>query len=252
MCGCSSREWWQREQLFERGLQVEGSEAQRGDLFIMGDVDEIPRPAALRALRHCDFDVRHNCATLESDMFYYSYSWYTGVWKAGPKVGLLSPLSRLPLDFLSHPVAAVCQLDGLLVRKERDRVHSCWKQGPLSRSSDAMSACTYSWWTQEGWHLQLQVIPYNGRDTMDGMDKDAARWESECSLSLPKTATHCSSCFGSIADFQNKMASFAHWQLNTKHYTDPALVVGRVTQGISLLGTSMHACPALPCLLLHQ
>ncbi|BDA47606.1 probable beta-1,4-mannosyl-glycoprotein 4-beta-N-acetylglucosaminyltransferase [Coccomyxa sp. Obi] len=155
------REWWQREQLFERGL----GEARRGDLFVLGDVDEIPRPAALRALRRCRFEAAHNCAAMESDMFYYSYSLYSGVWKAGPK-----------------------------------------------------------------------VVPYLGEDTLGGMDQDAARWESECSLSLPRAATHCSSCFGAIEDFQNKMASFAHWQLNIAAFTDPAMIVGRVTKGISLLG----------------
>ncbi len=61
-------------------------EARRGDLFILGDVDEIPRPAALSALRRCHFEAAHNCAAMESDMFYYSYSLYSGVWKAGPKV----------------------------------------------------------------------------------------------------------------------------------------------------------------------
>lgn len=49
-------------------------------------MDEIPRPAALRELRRCRFEAAHNCAALESDMFYYSYSLYSGVWKAGPKV----------------------------------------------------------------------------------------------------------------------------------------------------------------------
>ncbi len=80
------------------------------------------------------------------------------------------------------------------------------------------------------------MVPYLGEDTLGGMDQDAARWESECSLSLARAATHCSSCFGAIADFQNKMASFAHWQLNVAAFTDPAMIVGRVTQGISLLG----------------
>ena len=71
-----------------------GREARRGDLFIMGDVDEIPRPDALRALKQCGFDAQHNCAAMESDLFYYSYSLYSGVWNAGPKVRAL-PLTAV-------------------------------------------------------------------------------------------------------------------------------------------------------------
>lgn len=66
-----------------------GSGARPGDLFIMGDVDEIPRPGALRALKQCSFDGLHNCAVMEADFFYYSYSLYSGVWRAGPKVRAL-------------------------------------------------------------------------------------------------------------------------------------------------------------------
>ena len=57
-----------------------------GDLIVLGDVDEIPRPEMLRALRTCPFEQRHNCANLDGSYFYYSYSGYAGDWKAGPKV----------------------------------------------------------------------------------------------------------------------------------------------------------------------
>ena len=54
--------------------------------MILGDVDEIPRPEVLRALRTCPFQAQHNCANLDGSFFYYSYSGYAGDWKAGPKV----------------------------------------------------------------------------------------------------------------------------------------------------------------------
>ena len=65
-----------------------GAHARRGDLIILGDVDEIPRPETLAALRACPFEGKHNCANLDGSFFYYSYSGYAGEWLAGPKVRL--------------------------------------------------------------------------------------------------------------------------------------------------------------------
>ncbi|CAK4030381.1 glycosyltransferase family 17 [Lecanosticta acicola] len=47
-------------------------EAQRGDVLIVSDVDEIPKPEALNVLRYCDFPER---LTLRSDFYYYSFQW---------------------------------------------------------------------------------------------------------------------------------------------------------------------------------
>lgn len=79
------REWWQRDWLWKEGV---GAHARRGDLIILGDVDEIPRPETLAALRACPFEGKHNCANLDGSFFYYSYSGYAGEWLAGPKVRL--------------------------------------------------------------------------------------------------------------------------------------------------------------------
>jgi hypothetical protein len=65
-----------------------GAHARWGDLIILGDVDEIPRPETLAALRACPFEGKHNCANLDGSFFYYSYSGYAGEWLAGPKVRL--------------------------------------------------------------------------------------------------------------------------------------------------------------------
>ena len=69
----------------ERGR---GDPCAAGDLIILGDVDEIPRPETLAALRACPFEGKHNCANLDGSFFYYSYSGYAGEWLAGPKVRL--------------------------------------------------------------------------------------------------------------------------------------------------------------------
>lgn len=65
----------------QEGLQQPGKEARSKDLIITGDVDEIPRAAAVAALRRCAWvnqADRHNCAALEGPFFYFSYTNYAG------------------------------------------------------------------------------------------------------------------------------------------------------------------------------
>lgn len=76
------REWAHREIMFRRGFKVKGKEARlNNDLFMFGDVDEIPKPEAVRAIRNCAWKVlpeKDDCAALEGSFFYFSYSWYAG------------------------------------------------------------------------------------------------------------------------------------------------------------------------------
>jgi hypothetical protein len=65
----------------QEGLHQEGREARNGDLIISGDLDEVPKPEAVAALRRCHWGrqaERHNCASLESSMYYFSYANYAG------------------------------------------------------------------------------------------------------------------------------------------------------------------------------
>lgn len=47
-------------------------EAHEGDVILVSDVDEIPKPETLNVLRHCDFPDR---LTLRSHFYYYSFQW---------------------------------------------------------------------------------------------------------------------------------------------------------------------------------
>ena len=40
---------------------------------------------------------------------------------------------------------------------------------------------------------------------MGGMDQDGLRFEGNCTLKLPKTSTHCTGCFATIAAFRDKV-----------------------------------------------
>jgi beta-1,4-mannosyl-glycoprotein beta-1,4-N-acetylglucosaminyltransferase len=47
-------------------------EPEKGDVIIVSDIDEIPKPETINALRHCDIPDR---VTLRSHFYYYSYQW---------------------------------------------------------------------------------------------------------------------------------------------------------------------------------
>ena len=47
-------------------------EAFQGDVIIVSDIDEIPRPDALKALRNCEFPRE---VTLRTKMYYYGFQW---------------------------------------------------------------------------------------------------------------------------------------------------------------------------------
>ena len=71
---------WDHEDFFRNSLfestfptmLFSDKEAQEGDVVIVSDVDEIPKPETLNVLRYCDFPDR---LTLRSHFYYYSYQW---------------------------------------------------------------------------------------------------------------------------------------------------------------------------------
>lgn len=69
-----SREHFSRNAMYEQVIpKLTGEqEAFMGDVIIVSDVDEVPRPDALKALRNCDFPKE---VTLHTKMFYYGFQW---------------------------------------------------------------------------------------------------------------------------------------------------------------------------------
>ncbi|KAF2165931.1 glycosyltransferase family 17 protein [Zasmidium cellare ATCC 36951] len=64
-----------RNSLFESTfptLLFTDKEAHEGDVILVSDVDEIPKPVTLNVLRHCNFPDR---LTLRSHFYYYSFQW---------------------------------------------------------------------------------------------------------------------------------------------------------------------------------
>ena len=52
---------------------------------------------------------------------------------------------------------------------------------------------------------------------MDGMDQDGLRFEGNCTLKLPKTSTHCTGCFATIAAFQDKVCCTIECKVSIAH-----------------------------------
>lgn len=70
---------WAREELSRNAMMtqvlpfLEGDQApSEDDVLLVSDVDEIPKPAVLEALRNCEVPLR---ITINSDFYYYSFEW---------------------------------------------------------------------------------------------------------------------------------------------------------------------------------
>ncbi|CAG8950229.1 hypothetical protein HYFRA_00008467 [Hymenoscyphus fraxineus] len=70
---------WDREKLSRNAMfdqvltRLEGEQkANKGDVVLVSDVDELPRPDTIKALRNCKFPKK---VALGSKMYYYSFQW---------------------------------------------------------------------------------------------------------------------------------------------------------------------------------
>ncbi|KAL7906383.1 glycosyltransferase family 17 protein [Trichoderma velutinum] len=139
-----------------------------GDVILVADVDEIPRPESLFLLRTCNFPRR---LTLASRFYYYSFQFL----HSGPE--------------WPHPQA------------------------------------TY----YMGWRT---VRPTNLRNGDGGVpflrDLDKSR--------LSNAAWHCSSCFATMEQFLNKMASFSHVWMNNDEYRNKDNIAKAVRDGKDVWG----------------
>jgi beta-1,4-mannosyl-glycoprotein beta-1,4-N-acetylglucosaminyltransferase len=100
----SNRSWdheiHQRNAMYSQVLpKLEGEqEPKEGDVILVSDIDEIPRPATLTLLRNCDFPRR---LTLRSRFYYYSFQWlHRGAEWAHPQATTFSGVNStiLPQD----------------------------------------------------------------------------------------------------------------------------------------------------------
>ncbi|ESZ93099.1 glycosyltransferase family 17 protein [Sclerotinia borealis F-4128] len=169
----SSRTWdyedHQRNAMFTQVIpQLNGSQtASVGDVLIVSDIDEIPRPETLELLRICDFDKR---LTLRSRFYYYGFQFL----HKGPE--------------WPHPQATIYA-------------------GPTKT-----------------------ILPADLRNGEGGFRPFTYFQKRD----LTNASWHCSSCFATISEMLNKMASFSHTSLNREVFRSEERIVDRVRKGLDL------------------
>ncbi|KAJ3487576.1 hypothetical protein NLG97_g6383 [Lecanicillium saksenae] len=155
----------QRDAMLEQAMNSLKGPAKpiKGDVIIVSDVDEIPRPESLLVLRTCNFPRR---LTLGSKFYYYSFQFL----HTGPE--------------WPHPQATFYQ----------------------------------------GWRT---IKPTNLRNGDGGLP-----WfrEQEKGV-LDNAGWHCSSCFATIEQFLNKIASFSHVWMNDDEYRDRDKIADAIRHG---------------------
>ncbi|KAF4493546.1 Beta-1,4-mannosyl-glyco 4-beta-N-acetylglucosaminyltransferase [Fusarium agapanthi] len=150
-------------------LSLDGPRApNKGDVLIVADFDEIPRPQTLFVLRYCNFPRR---LTLSSKFYYYSFQ----LLHTGPE--------------WQHPQATYYQ------------GHRTLKPTNLLNGYGSFRPFRF---------LEMGVLSNAG-------------W-------------HCSSCFPTIDQFLNKMASFSHRWMNHEEYRDKDKITTAVREGKDLWG----------------
>ncbi|TQW00367.1 hypothetical protein V2A60_001454 [Cordyceps javanica] len=155
----------QRDAMLDQAMyRLKGATAPiNGDVIVVSDVDEIPRPESLLVLRTCTFPRR---LTLSSKFYYYSFQFL----HTGPE--------------WQHPQATFYQ----------------------------------------GWRT---IKPNNLRNGDGGLP-----WfrDQEKGV-LSNAAWHCSSCFATIEQFLNKIASFSHGWMNSEEYRDRDRIADAIRRG---------------------
>lgn len=154
-----SHEWFLRNQLLDAAKE---GDPQQGDMIIVSDLDEIPRPEIITMLKGCVYPTR---TTLYTRFFAYSYQW-------------------------RH-----------------------WRQ-----------------WDHP------QVTEYRGEDTMEPESLRAIPGEVD-STDIMDAGWHCSSCFKTIKQVEDKLEGFSHADsFNTPENRDPRTIIDRYRHGLDLYG----------------
>lgn len=161
----------QRDAMYEQVMLTLGGQRAptQGDVIIVADVDEIPRPQALLVLRTCNYPRR---LTLASKFYYYSFQ----LLHTGPE--------------WQHPQAT-------------------YYQGP-----------------------RHTLKPTNLRNGDGGFALFRGREKGV----LNNAGWHCSSCFATMAEFLNKIASFSHGWMNAEQYRDKDRIATAVREGRDVWG----------------
>ena len=163
------------------------------------DLDEIPKREAVRAIKHCTWEVKpgkHDCVALEGSFFYYAFSWNAGRPVLHTcHVGSSSHRTIAPLVTVDFALLWLC---------------TGWAWKPASQH-----LCSRKAYVAGVWNAGPRVVKWLGNCTSDGeASNNDMRYHANCSLILKDSSWHCTDCFATIAQVRKKIGSFNHWELN--------------------------------------
>jgi beta-1,4-mannosyl-glycoprotein beta-1,4-N-acetylglucosaminyltransferase len=141
-----AREAFSRNAMYDQVIpELEGEqEAFQGDVILVSDVDEIPRPDVIKALRNCDFPQE---VTLHTKMYYYGFQW------------------QQRADW-AHPQATYYNLDKTILPDDLRSTHN---------GADVFNAgwhCSYCFPTVEEMVTKIKSFSHTEMDREEFTDKD--------------------------------------------------------------------------------
>ncbi|KAF9403000.1 hypothetical protein BGZ94_004745 [Podila epigama] len=188
-------------------LGLQQVQPKEGDWILLSDLDEIPRPSILRAMKNpdpqseissnfVDRSVKEGGAwdlfRLGCRFFYYSYEYYKGIW-----VGPVVMRYREPESLKARLKAA---------KSDGDQMKSQKKY---------MARMGENNWANLGKLMR------------DGRNEDAATYVDDAGW-------HCSWCFSRISDVIQKMKSYSHTEHNQAQYETIDWILDHYRRGIDL------------------
>ena len=204
--GAWAREHHHRGALLQLGLKSPGISPREGDILLISDADEIPKPMFLYALKHCSGAIYPH--SMQTMLHYYSFNRYARFlrWFWYNQHYSIAATHTIP----NYHIAA--------------KTHTCFHPRPSDRR--LREGKQGSSWEQP------KVMLYTAAGPNDAPALRGAR-----GLHVYKnTSWHCSSCFNTISAVVTKLRSFSHTEADTDANRDPSTIVERVRSGNDLMG----------------
>jgi beta-1,4-mannosyl-glycoprotein beta-1,4-N-acetylglucosaminyltransferase len=177
-----------------------------GDIILVSDVDEIPRPASLTVLRNCEFPKR---LTLRSRFYYYSFQWrHRGPEWAHPQATtyLTANSTILPQDLRGGHGA------GWLSKDKADLWNAAWHCSSCFKSIDEMlvklSSFSHVEYNEERFRDEEWIVQHvrKGRDLWDRFGQWYLRVEGN--MDVPGYVRGKKERFGYLLDRDGENAGF--------------------------------------------
>lgn len=213
---------WDHEDFFRNALlyntvpHMQGFARQPnyGDVLVVSDIDELPRPETMTLLRYCDFPKR---LTLRSQFFYYSFQWlHRGEQWAHPQATVFRGLSNTisPKDLRNGEGGPGWRLLQPLRRwwQKADLWNAAWHCSScfstISEMQTKMSSFSHTPWNTEE-NRDPRTIVARVRNGTDLFGRGGELYDKvESSLDAPNYVLKHNDRFGYLTNRDDQKAAF--------------------------------------------